>query len=134
MVNAFIPLKTIRKLAREYTGLADVPGVRVQALNEEIKFAESRKDGEHSLLTATKGIVGALTAIAPVMDMMLNRGSSDPELDVHSTDMLNAIQMLGATHCQVRLDRKLNVKKVVNSALGKELIKEKREIYGELIA
>ena len=125
-------LKTIREISREYTGLADVPGARVQALNEEIKFAESRKDGENSLLTATKGIVGALTAIAPVMDLILKRGSSDPELDAHGTDMLNAIRMLVATHCQIRIDRKLNVKKVVHSLLGKELIKEKRDIYGEL--
>ena len=84
-------LKTIREVAREYRGLADVLGARVQALNEEIKFAESRKDRKNSLLTATRGIVGALTAIALVMDLMLKRGSSDPALDVHSTDMLNAI-------------------------------------------
>ena len=66
------------------------------------------------------------------MDLMLKSGSFDPELDAHSMDMLNAIRMFVATHCPVRLDRKLKVKKVVNSALGKELIKMKREIYREL--
>ena len=39
---------------------------RVQTLNEEIRFAKGGKDGESFLLTATKEVVGALTAIAPV--------------------------------------------------------------------
>ena len=38
-------LKTIREIARRYTGLADVPGARIQVLNEEIRFAEGRKEG-----------------------------------------------------------------------------------------
>ena len=59
-------------------GLADVLRARVQARDEEIKFAESRKDGESSLFTATKDIVGALTVIVLVVDLMLKRGSSDP--------------------------------------------------------
>ena len=103
-----------------------MPCVRVQALNEEIQFAQSRKDGENSLLMASKGIVGALTAIAPVMDLILQRGSADPELDAHGMDMLNAIRMLVVTDCQIRIDRKLNLKKVVHSLLEKELIKEER--------
>ena len=63
----------------------------------------------------------------------MKRSSSDPQLDAHGTDMLNAIRMSVATHCQIRIDRKLNVKKVVHSLLGKELIKEKRDICGELL-
>ena len=83
-------------------------------------------------MAATKGIVAALTVIALVVDLILNRGSADPALDAHDMDMLNVIRMLVVTHCQFRIYRKLNIKKVVHSLLGKELIKEKRYIYGEL--
>ena len=126
------PLKTIKEISREYTGLLDVPDARVQVLNEEIRFAEGRKDGECSLLTATKGVVGALTAIAPTLDIILQRGSADPELNNQSLNMLNAMRLLICTHSQIRTDRKLNVQKVVHSRLGKELIKEKRDVYGDL--
>ena len=125
-------LKTIRDISREYTGLADVTAAKVQPLNEEIRFAESRKDGESSLLTATKGVVGALTAIAPVLDIILQRGNADPELNEHGIHMLNAIRMLVSTHSQMRFDRIASVKKVVYTPLGKELIKNKRDVYGDL--
>ena len=36
-------------------------------------------------------------------------------------------------HTQIRLDRKQNVTKVVHSRLGKELIKKKRDLYGEIL-
>ena len=64
-------LKTIKEIARQYTGLKYVPEAWVLALNEEIRFVEGRKDGESSLLTATKGMVGAMTAIVPVLDVIL---------------------------------------------------------------
>ena len=62
-------------------------------------------------------------------------GSSDLELDARGIVMVNGIWMLvaAANHCQMRLDRKLNVGKVVNCTFGNELIKEKKRIYGDLL-
>lgn len=124
--------KTIRDISRHYTGLADVPAARLQIMNEEIKFGEGRKEGESALITCSKGLVAILTAIAPTMDIILRRGSADPELDAQGIHMLNAIKMAVATHSQARLDRKKSVTKVVHSRLGKELIFEKRDAYGDL--
>ena len=90
--------KTIKEIARQYTGLKDVPEARVLALNEEICFAEGRKDGESSLLIATKGVVGAMTTIASVLDVILRRCSADPELNAHAIHMLNEIRLLVCTH------------------------------------
>ena len=95
-------LKTIKEISRQYPGLIDVPAARVQALNEEIRFAEGRRDGESSLLTVSKGVVGALSAIAPVLGTVLQRGAADPEL-IH---LANAIKLLVCTHGQIRWDRK----------------------------
>ena len=126
-------LQSMQEIVKQKnTGLADVLCARIQAVIEEIQFAEIRKDGEISLLTATKGTVGALTAIGQVMDLILKWASSDPGLDTHGTDILNAIRMLVATHSQIRIDRQLKVKKVVHSLLGKKLIKEMKDIYEEL--
>ena len=61
-------LKTIKDITRRYTGLADVPGARLQILNDEIRFTEDRKEGECTILTASKGVLAALTAILPLMD------------------------------------------------------------------
>ena len=124
-------LKIIKDISRQYTGLADIDAAQVQLLNEEIRFTDTRKEGENSLLTASKGLVGVLTAIAPLMDIILQRGNADPELNEHAGHMLNAIRMLVATHSQIRLDRIASVKKVVHTTLGKELIQQKKDVYGE---
>ena len=67
-----------------YTGFVDVPDACIQMLNEEIRFAQGRKEGENSLLIASKGVLGALTAIVPTMDIIVQRGSEDPELDAQA--------------------------------------------------
>ena len=87
-------------------GLIDVPAAWVQALND-IRCAEGRRDGECLLLTASKGIVGALTAIAPVLDTVLQRGAGDPELNAHTINLANTIKLLVCTHSQIRWDRKV---------------------------
>ena len=91
-------LKIIRDISRQYTGLADIDAAQVQLLNKEIRFTDTRKESENSLLTASKGLVGVLTAIAPLMDIILQGGNADPELNEHTSHMLNAIRMLLATH------------------------------------
>lgn len=125
------PLKAIKELSRQYTGIKDVLQARVLAMNDEIRFSDGRKDGESSLLIATKGVVGALTAMAPTLDILLQRGSADPELNAQAMNMLSAVRLLVCTHNQMRIDRRLSVQKVVHSKLGKELIKERRDVYGD---
>ena len=36
------PIKVLKELSRQYTGLADIPEARIQLLNDEIKFQEAR--------------------------------------------------------------------------------------------
>ena len=84
------------------------------------------------VLRATKGVIGAMPAIVPGLYMILKRGSVDPELNTHAIHILNAIRLLVCTHSQMRLDRKLSVTKMVHSKLRKELIKEKRDLYGDV--
>lgn len=45
--------------------------------------------------------------------------------------MLAALQMLVYTQCQLMADRVMNVHKVVNTPMGKEVIKRKADKYGE---
>ena len=123
--------KAINEVARQYTGIKSVPEARVQALNEEVHFVEGRKLAEDSMLWASKGVVVAMTAIAPTLALILSRGNNDPDLDAQATPMLDAIRVLVHTHTQLTSDRLLNVQKVVNNHLGKEVIKRKTDTYGE---
>ena len=54
----------------------------------------------------TKGAVGALTASAPVLDTVLQRGSVDPKMNGHEIHLMTAIKLLLCTHSQMRSDRK----------------------------
>ena len=71
---------------------------RVQAINEEIHFTDARKLVEDGFFWASKGMVAALTAIAPMLALILSRGSTDAELDRQATPMLNAAQVLVHMH------------------------------------
>ena len=125
------PIKVLKDLSRQYTGLVDIPEARIQLLNEEIKFQEARKLGEDAMLWATKGIVGALTAIMPMTAIILMRGNRDTELNAEALNVLNAIRMLVSAHVQLTNDRLSNVDKVVNSRLGKDIIKLKKNTHGD---
>lgn len=125
------PKKALNDLARQYTGIKNIPEARVQKLNEEIRFVDARKHAEDSMLCATKGVVAALTAVAPTVALILSRGKGDHELDEQALKMLDVVKILVLTHSQLTGDRLLNVKKVVNSFLGKEVIKPKTDAYGE---
>ena len=45
--------------------------------------------------------------------------------------MLDAVKMLVYTNCQLTVDRVINVHKVVNKPLGKEVIKRNTDNYDE---
>ena len=125
------PIKVIKELSRQYTGLADIPEAQIQLLNDEIKFQEARKLGEDAMLWATKGVVGALTAILPTMAVILTRGKQDSDLDEQAVNMFNAVRMLVSSHVQLTNDRMTNVNKVVNTSLGKDIIKRKKDEFGD---
>ena len=125
------PIKVIKELSRQYTGLADIPEAQIQLLNDEIKFQEARKLGEDAMLWATKGVVGALTAILPMMAVILTRGKQDADLDAQAVNMFNAVRMLVSAHVQLTNDRMTNVNKVVNTSLGKDIIKRKKDEFGD---
>lgn len=123
--------KAINEIARQYTGIKTIPEARVQALNDEIKFIEGRKLAEDGMMWATKGVVAALTAIAPTLALILSRGKGDRELDEQAKPMLDAIKVLVFSHSQLTTDRLANVNKVVNTPLGKDVVKKKTDKYGE---
>ena len=125
------PQKVLKDLGRQYTGLQEIGDARAQPLNEEVRFHEVRKYAEEALMWATRGVVGALTAIIPTVALILDRGNTDEELNAQGVHMWDAVRLLVATHVQLNMDRLANVKKVVNHPLGKELIKRRKDVYGE---
>ena len=82
---------------------------------------------EDGFFWASKGMVAALTAIAPTLALILSRGSTDAELDTQAKPILDAVRVLVHTHVQLTADRVNNVHRVVNNPLGKELIKRKTD-------
>ena len=123
--------RAINEIARLYTGIRTVPEARVQPLNEEIHFTEGRKLAEEGLFWASKGVVAALTAVAPALALVLARGKKDAELDKQAKPLLDAVRVLVHTHVQLTSDHVSNVHKVVNNPLGKDIITQKTDKYGE---
>jgi hypothetical protein len=127
------PEKTLRELGRLYTGLADLPEARVQPLNTEVRLVDAAKRCEEALLWATKAMVGALTAVVPILELAIQRGASDPEMDAHAEDLLNGVKMLISGHVKLTSDRIINVSKVVGSQVGRDITKARLDPHEDAI-
>ena len=75
-----------------------MPEACVQALTEEVHFVEGRKLAEDAMLWVSKGVVAAMTAIAPTVALILSLGKGNPQLDTRARPMLDALKVLVDTH------------------------------------
>ena len=82
-------------------------------------------------LTGQKVMLGALATVVPVLAEVIKRGSSDPLLEDLSLNLLSGVKLLVAGVTQNTLDRRANVKEVVTTVLGKEIVKTAEDIHGE---
>ena len=64
-----------------------------------------------------------------MLTLILARGNS--ELDGQAKGMLDAVKVLVHIYTQLTSDRLVNVHKLVNNPLGKEVIKKKTDPYDE---
>ena len=83
------------------------------------------------MMWTTKGVVAALTAIVPTLTLIMARGRANTELDEQARPMLDAVKGLVHTHSQLTTNRLANVYTVINTPLGKEVIKKKSDKYRE---
>ena len=125
------PWKVIKDLSKQHTGLADFAQAQVHYLDKEIKFSGVHLTKERALLTGQKVMLGALATVVPVLAEVIKRGSSDPLLDDLSLNLLSGVKLLVAGVTQNTLDRRANVKEVLHTVLGKEIVKTAEDIHGE---
>ena len=122
----------INEISRQYTGIKSVPELHVQALNDEIKFMESRRQVEEGFFWASKDVITAIMAITPTLALVLSRGKDDGQLDEQARPMLDTVRVLVHTHVQLTVDHVSNVQKVVNTPLGHQVIKKRTDKYGTM--
>ena len=127
------PIKVINSISKELTGIQQLPQAQVQYLDKEIIFSGSNLFEEKALLLTQKALVGGITGLLPLLTLVMARGDSDPELDNLAGTLFQVMKLLTAGHVQSTLDRRANVKSVVNSLLGKEIIRQEEDVHGDLL-
>ena len=89
----------LERLAKEYPQVKNMPKQLVPKLDPELFTAldPQVRAVDVALQNIQKGVVAAISAMAPIGSLMLQRGESDKELDDLSGNMLDSMRLLALT-------------------------------------
>ena len=86
----------MEKLAKEYPRIRNIEKLVVPRLDSELFTAvdQNARAADVTLQNVQKGIVGAISALAPIGSLMAERGNSDPELEAFCKNMMDGLHLL----------------------------------------
>ena len=94
-------LAEMEKLAKQYPCVGNVELMRVQRLDEEVfqVVEQPYRNTDTALQNIQKAVMGAMSAIAPVLDLALARGrrKQDPQFTALGKEMMDGLQLLAFT-------------------------------------
>ena len=140
IVNAFFEETKVagelEKLTKEYPQVKNMDKQLVPKLDAELFTAidPQVRAVDVALQGIQKGVVAAVSAMAPIGSLMLERGNTDKELDELSGNMLDAMHILALTSKGLEHRRretlKPNMQQTYAKALGKAHEGDPQWLYG----
>ena len=100
IVNEFMEetkvVTEMERIAKEYPKVKNLDKIVVPKLENELFGAIDQhvRNGDISMQSIQKAVVGAISAIAPVTSLIVERGDEDKELEDFSGNMVDSIKML----------------------------------------
>ena len=115
----------LEKLVKEYPRVKNINRLAVPKLDAELFSAidQTSRTTDVALQALQKGVVAALSAMAPVASLMLERGETDDELDLLSQNLMDAIQLLAQVTNGLSVRRRELIKPSIQSTYAKALAK-----------
>ena len=115
----------LERLAKDYPRVKNAEKMVVPKLEPELFSAvdQASRATDIALQNIQKGIVSALSAMAPVGSVMLDRGKADQELDELSGNLLDSFNMLALASQAVSSRRRENLKPLMQATYAKALAK-----------
>ena len=89
-------LSEMEKLAKKYPRVENCERMRVQRLDAEIFHVidQTVKGNDQNMQGIQKGILGAMSAFSPVLELVFRRKADDPELDDLGENIMEGMQLL----------------------------------------
>ena len=89
----------VEKLAKEYPRVENLEKQVVPRLDSEIFMAvdQATRTADVGLQALQKGVIAAISAMAPIGSLMLERGEDDTELDTLSSNMADGMKLVALT-------------------------------------
>ena len=111
----------MEKLVKAYPRPSNVDFLKVPRLDEELFQAVDQKvrNLDQSLQAIQKGVIAAMAAFAPTMDLAFSRGETDPEIGEMARQILEGFQLLAFTHNAMSAKRRDLIKPVLSPVYAK---------------
>ena len=120
--DTFKPVEIILKGVEWYTGIKEIHDSFVREMVKEVHLSEENKRFKNVLFTVHRGILTAMTAIAPIANRMMAQN----KFSLLSDDMNRGLVFLATTSNFLNYRRFENVFKLVTTDAGKEVARSKK--------
>ena len=126
----------LEKLAKAHPRVANVINMRVPRLDSEVFQAldQGPRSTDQAFQTIQKGIMSAMSAFAPLLDIASKRGDNDKELDDLGGNLLEAFQLLAHSHNALSTRRREALKPHLSplyaKAMSKGQLSNQEWLYG----
>ena len=113
------------KLAKQYPRVENIDHLKVPKLDTEVyQLVEQHvRNNDQSMQGVQKALIAGLSALAPVLDLAINRGNKDAELDPLTKNIMNGIQLVSYAVNGISSRRKEMLKPCLAPAYARVLTK-----------
>ena len=124
------------RLAKAHPRVANVEAMKVPRLDEEVyqEVDQKSRATDMTFQSIQKGVLGAMSAFAPVLDLVFLRKQKDKELDKLGEGVMHGLQLLGQVHSALSSRRRENLKTQLSPVYARAICKhtegENEWLYG----
>ena len=116
----------MEKLSKVYPKVKNVENMRVPKLDAELFQVVDIKlrTGDQGLQSIQKAVLASMSAIAPVLDLIKERGKKDPELDVLGKNLLDSTKLQAFVCNSISTKRRELLKPELSPIYAREMSKQ----------
>ena len=119
----------MEKLTKLYPRVANVECMRVQRLDNEVYQAVEQhvRNMDQNLQGIQKAMLGAMTAITPLLDLVFKRKANDPELDEPGGNVMDSLKLMAFANSAIAGKRRELLKPNIAPIYARTLAKGQEE-------
>ena len=117
----------LEKLVKTYPKVKNLEKITVPKLETELFVAmdQTARNGDVALQNVQKAMVASISAMAPLLSVMLQRRSTDDELEKYSDNIVDAVKMLTLANKTLSVKRRESLRPYMQATYAKSLGKGK---------